>query len=85
MKAILQYNKTFCDKSHMRKCFQAHDVEVINVSDNRTNATVTIRLSDYGKLLPLLYDLNQVHHYGVRLIKTKSDKTIFEHIKNFFI
>ena len=85
MKAILQYNKAFCDGNRMRTCFKKHNVEVIRVSDNRIESTITIRLSNYSTLLPLLYDLNQVQHCGVRLIKTKSDKTIFEYIKKFFL
>lgn len=85
MKAILQYTDCMCDDKNIFGVLARNNVEVIKTKQGMSiYPLVTIRVKDIDTLNKILKQLNEKSHYGVRVVKVKSNKSFIDRLKMLF-
>lgn len=84
MKAILQYTNVIHDTETMFNTLLEKDMEVLKIQSGTPRPKITIRVKDNNDLIELVYELNKKCVYEVKVLKIKSDNSIFSLIKRCF-
>lgn len=72
IKVVLQYTDCLQDGRKVFGVLSAHNVKILKTRKGSSiYPKVTICIDDYNKLNDILYDLNRICSYEVRVVKVK--------------
>ncbi len=86
MIAVLKYTDCRNDGKNVFRILASENVEILKTKTKSLSICpeITIRIKDVSELNSLMYALNELCIYEVTVIKTKSEKSFFERLRDLF-